>query len=63
MKRKAAMIAASVLVLLSVAGCGATLQEVAEAKEICHDLGGTFSARWITEYQAYVHACDLSDIE
>lgn len=58
-RRRAAAIGALTLVLV-LAGCK-TLEEVADSRDRCHELGGEFFSRWDSVFDHYYTSCDLSD--
>lgn len=57
MKRRAVLIALALALVLT--GCK-TLEEVADDRERCHELGGDFSS-WPIDADYYNTTCDLSD--
>lgn len=57
-RNRAAAIGALTLVLV-LAGCK-TLEEVADSRDRCHELGGEFSS-WPIDADYYNTTCDLSD--
>lgn len=60
--RRNALVLIGVLLLGAIAGaCGKSLEDAADERDRCHELGGVFSS-WITELGGgYMTRCDLSD--
>lgn len=59
-RRRAAL--AALLAVLALAGCGKTLQEVSDERDLCHELGGRFETWPVgVDSEGYGTSCDLSD--
>jgi len=61
MKRKMMFIVGAVTIVLGLAGCGANLEDLVQARDECHAAGGVFTSWDLDGFDRYGYSCDLSD--